>query len=412
MAYRIQYKLIVCLALSFLIAGCTNELADETDPDGNDGFVRILFTSSSLTKADADLHVPTAGNEDGIESLDLYGVAWGKKSSGSMAVINIFHAPGVNPLTASSLQEDWGVVRGDTILVKSDLFYQNERSEIVEYVNLYAIANIKRLQPSSPFSTFDAYNRQIAKDVVDYLTGRPSVPIPVYTEELLKNLIVTADGLSAPLEYPVMVQSMKVEGGASNVRMPLERVYCRIGFSFLFTGNSTDKIKINTITIDKTTGQGYLFLEENESEIPPSGTLVWSAVKEPGSGVFKNAEGTAFTNGVQPVGGTILTLYANAGSNAPLYFRSCQYLCDNEENAPSITLEITVTSEGKEITRTLTAPLYNTGGTDSKKHYGFLRNHSYRVISTINTSTLQLENVTVDINDWIERPPVDFPDFK
>lgn len=226
------------------------------------------------------------------------------------------------------------------------------------------------------------------------------------------NLVIQATGLSAPLEYPVMVQSMKVEGGASNVRMPLERVYCRIGFSFLFTGNSTDKIKIKTITIDKTTSQGYLFLEENESEIPPSGTLVWSAVKEPGSGVFKNAEGTAFTNGVQPVGGTMLTLYANAGSNAPLYFRSCQYLCDNEENAPSITLEITVTSEGKEITRTLTAPLYNTGGTDSKKHYGFLRNHSYRVISTINTSTLQLENVTVDINDWIERPSVDFPDFK
>lgn len=411
MAYRIQYKLIFCVALFLGVAGCTNELADETDPNGNDGFIRILFTPSDFTKADTDLRVPIAGNEDGIQSLDLYGIAWGINSYGNMAIINMFHAPGKTPLEGYG-DEDWGVVRGDTILVKSALFDRNERSEEVEYVNLYAIANIGQLTipNGSAIASFDDYNTRIRDLVRNYIRNR--TPIREKNESDLINLVIQATGLSAPLEYPVMVQSMKVEGGASNVRMPLERVYCRIGFSFLFTGNSTDKIKINTITIDKITGQGYLFLEENESETPPSGTLVWSAVKEPGSGVFKNAEGTAFTNGLQPVGGTMLTLYANAGSNAPLYFRSCQYLCDNEENAPSITLEITVTSGGKEIIRTLTAPLYNIGGTGSKKHYGFLRNHSYQVISTINASTLQLENVTVDINDWIERPPVDFPDFK
>ena len=378
MGYRILYKPIICLLLFLSVAGCAKELADDPVPAEEDGFVRILFTSSAFTKVDTDLRVPTVGNEDGIQSLDLYGIAWGiSYINGGMEIINIFHVPGKSPLDVSGI-EDWGVVRGDTLLVKSTLFGRNDRSDNVKFVNLYAIANINQLTPvnENKFTSFSAYNTQIKDAVQKYMRQRQLISHDV--EAMLKNLIVQVSGLSASLEYPVMVQSMQVEGGASYMHMPLERVYCRIGFSFLFTGNS----------------------------------LVWSAEKESGSGAFKNAGGIAYTNGEQPIGSTMLALYANKDSDAPLYFRSCQYLCDNEENAPSITLDITVTSGDKVITRKLTAPLYNSGGTNSKKHYGFLRNHSYQVISTINTSTLQLEGVTVEAHDWSELPLVDFPDFK
>lgn len=412
MGYRILYKPIICLLLFLSVAGCAKELADDPVPAEEDGFVRILFTSSAFTKVDTDLRVPTVGNEDGIQSLDLYGIAWGiSYINGGMEIINIFHVPGKSPLDVSGI-EDWGVVRGDTLLVKSTLFGRNDRSDNVKFVNLYAIANINQLTPvnENKFTSFSAYNTQIKDAVQKYMRQRQLISHDV--EAMLKNLIVQVSGLSASLEYPVMVQSMQVEGGASYMHMPLERVYCRIGFSFLFTGNSTDKIKINTITIDRTSHQGYLFQEKNEPDTPPTESLVWSAEKESGSGAFKNAGGIAYTNGEQPIGSTMLALYANKDSDAPLYFRSCQYLCDNEENAPSITLDITVTSGDKVITRKLTAPLYNSGGTNSKKHYGFLRNHSYQVISTINTSTLQLEGVTVEAHDWSELPLVDFPDFK
>lgn len=412
MKYRIQYKLSLCLAIFLLMAGCTKELTADIDSAGNDDFIRIVFASSGFTKADTDLRAPTTGNEDGIQSLDLYGFAWGPSplSGGAMAIINIFHIPGKSPITTG---EDWGVIRGDTAIVKSTLFRLNDRNETVNYVNLYAIANIAQSTSTDKdaFASFDAYNTQIKNAVKKYIIS-PRQPISPDVENKLKNLVVQVSGLSAPLEYPVMVRTMKVEGGASYMQMPLERVYCRIGFSFLFTGNSADQIKINTITIDKSSEQGYLFLEENVSDTPPAGVLRWSAEKEMGSGVFKTAKGAAYTNGEQPTGGTMLTLYANQESKAPLYFRTCQYLCDSEENAPSITLEIVVTSGGKTITRELTAPLYNFEGVGNKKHYGFLRNHSYQVISTINTSTLRLEDVTVETHDWNDRPPVDFPDFK
>ena len=104
--------------------------------------------------------------------------------------------------------------------------------------------------------------------------------------------------------------------------MPLERIYCRIGFSFLFTGNSEDKIKIDKITIDKTSNQGYLFLEENEADNKtPLGSLVWSAAVN-GPGVFKDAKGGTNTNGEQSTGGSLMTLYAESSSVAPLYFRT------------------------------------------------------------------------------------------
>ena len=92
--------------------------------------------------------------------------------------------------------------------------------------------------------------------------------------------------------------------------------------------------------------------------------------------------------------------------------------CDDSDGyslgdvAVDCTLDITVTGNGSTKARTLTAPLYSSGGIGGKKHYGFLRNHSYQVISTINTSALQLEDVTVEMRDWNDRPSVDIPEFK
>ena len=139
--------------------------------------------------------------------------------------------------------------------------------------------------------------------------------------------------------------------------------------------------------------------------------MVWAAAVN-GPGAFKDAEGGSYTNGEQPIGGALVTFCAESSSVAPLYFRTCQYLCDDEAEAPSITLDITVTGNGSTKARTLTAPLYSSGGRGGKKHYGFLRNHSYQVISTINTSALQLEDVTVEMRDWNDRPSVDIPEFK
>lgn len=405
---QILYRLVFRLALFLLIAGCTKELPVKEELPGGDEFTRIVFSSSDFTKVD-DLHAPTAGNEDGIKSLDVYGVAWGRTSPGSdLRVINIFHAPGANP---GDEMDVWGVIRGNTAVIKSSLFKLNLRGESVEYVNLYAIANIEQLEPAytNSFKSFKDYNTDIANAVTSY---RPNTPISQNLENKLKNLVVKANDLSTALEYPVMAQMMKVEGGVSYLHMPLERIYCRIGFSFLFTGNSEEYIRINKITIDKTNGQGFLFLEENETDGLSLGSLVWSANIN-GPGAFKEAKGTVYTNGEQPTGGALVTLYAESSSVAPLYFRTCQYLCDSEAEVPSITLDITVSdNSGGTKKRTLTAPLYSSEGTGNKKHYGFLRNHSYQVISTINTSTLKLENVAVEMRDWKDRPPVDIPEFE
>lgn len=401
MKYRILYKMIIWLAALLQVAGCTKELPVKEELPEGDKFTRIVFSSSGFTKAE-DLHAPTSGNEDGIKSLNVYGFAYGNGS-----IINIFHAPGSNPRLP---REVWGVIRGDTAVVMSSLFARNLWGNEVKYVNLYAIANIEQLEPAytQSFKSFKDYNTEIANAV------KNDKPISPDLENKLKNLVVKANDLSTALEYPVMAQMMKVEGGVSYLHMPLERIYCRIGFSFLFTGNSAEYIRINKITIDKTSGQGYLFLEENEAGSSSLGSLVWSAdydVSNPG--VFKDAEGTTSYNGKLPPGGALVTLYAESSSVAPLYFRTCQYLCDSEAEVPSITLDITVfDNSGGSKQRTLTAPLYSSEGTGNKKHYGFLRNHSYQVISTINTSTLKLENVAVEMRDWKDRPPVDIPEFE
>lgn len=409
MKYQILYRFVFRLTVFLLIAGCTKELPVKEELPGGDEFTRIVFSPSNFTKA-GDLHAPTAGNEDGIKSLDVYGIAWGKNSNESeLRVINIFHAPGVNPTYG---EEVWGEIRGDTAVIMSSLFERNLRSETVDYVNLYAIANIKQLETvnTESFKSFEGYNIEIANAVKNYNPIKGSY-IDQNLENKLKNLVVKANDLSTALEYPVMAQMMKVEGGVSYLHMPLERIYCRIGFSFLFTGNSKDFIKIDKITIDKTSERGFLFLEENETGGSSLGSLVWTADLN-GPGAFKDAKGRVYTNGTQPTGGALVTLYAESSSVAPLYFRTCQYLCDSEAEVPSITLDITVSGNGGTKKRTLTAPLYSSEGTGNKKHYGFLRNHSYQVISTINTSTLKLENVAVEMRDWKDRPPVDIPEFE
>lgn len=406
MNYQTLYRTLIRLVTFLLIPGCTKELpVGEGLPEG-EKFTKIVFTPSDFMKTDADLHTPAIGNEDGIKSLDVYGIV-----RGSNSIVNIFHAPGINPTWNEQV---WGEIRGDTAVIMSSLFERNDRGDNIEYVNIYAIANVEQLVSAYTdiFNSFGDYNEQIKKVVKNYLIGRPSQVIGQNVEDKLKKLVVKANGLSAALDYPVMVQSMKVVGGVSYLHMPLERIYCRIGFSFLFTGNSEDKIKIDKITIDKTSNQGYLFLEENEADNKtPLGSLVWSAAVN-GPGVFKDAKGGTNTNGEQSTGGSLMTLYAESSSVAPLYFRTCQYLCDDEAEAPSITLDITVTGNGSTKARTLTAPLYSSGGIGGKKHYGFLRNHSYQVISTINTSALQLEDVTVEMRDWNDRPSVDIPEFK
>ena len=402
MKYRILHRTIFGLAVLLLVVGCTKELPAGEEFSEGEKYTRIVFSPSGFTKAD-DPHAPTVGNEDGIQSLDVYGIV-----RGSNSIVNIFHAPGNSPLDS---WQTWGEIRGDTAVIMSSLFEKNDRNDEIEYVNLYVIANIKQLESvyTGIFSSFDKYNSQIATAVQKYLRNRQ--PIGQNVEDILKNLVVKVNGLSTALDYPVMAQSMKVEGGVSFLHMPLERLYSRIGFSFLFTGNSGDKIKIDRITIDKTSSQSYLFLEENEAGKTPSESLVWSADTN-GPGAFKDAEGGSYTNGEQPIGGALVTFYAESSSVAPLYFRTCQYLCDDETEAPSITLDITVTGNGSTKARTLTALLYSSGGIGGKKHYGFLRNHSYQVISTINTSALQLEDVTVEMRDWNDRPSVDIPEFK
>ena len=195
-------------------------------------YTRIVFSPSGFTKAD-DPHAPTVGNEDGIQSLDVYGIV-----RGSNSIVNIFHAPGNSPLDS---WQTWGEIRGDTAVTMRSLFEKNDRNDEIEYVNLYVIANIKQLESvyTGIFSSFDKYNSQIATAVQKYLRNRQ--PIGQNVEDILKNLVVKVNGLSTALDYPVMAQSMKVEGGVSFLHMPLERLYSRIGFSFLFTGNSGDK---------------------------------------------------------------------------------------------------------------------------------------------------------------------------
>lgn len=137
MKYRTLYRTIIRLVTLLLISGCTKELPVAEELPEGEKFTRIVFTPSNFTKTDADLHVPTIGNEDGIKSLHVYGFV-----RGSNSIVNIFHAPGKKPTWD---EQDWGEIRGDTAVIMSSLFERNDRGDNIEYVNIYAIANVEQL---------------------------------------------------------------------------------------------------------------------------------------------------------------------------------------------------------------------------------------------------------------------------
>lgn len=225
-------------------------------------------------------------------------------------------------------------------------------------------------------------------------------------ENCLKRVLVKANDLEGKQDYPYLAKAVTVEGGASIVTIPLERLYCRVYFSFLLTGNTTDNITINTIMLGGTVNSGYLFLEREAAA--KSNMQTWSS--DFSSDVFTNTSGTEVSQPLHP-GGTMLTL-CNNSDHSPIYFRSYQYLRDSPTNAPGIWLTITSKSDEGQKIRILKAPLYSISGMDGKFYYGFMRNHTYHVISTINASTLKLENVTVQMHDWIDRGEVDIPGFE
>ena len=103
MNYQTLYRTLIRLVTFLLIPGCTKELpVGEGLPEG-EKFTKIVFTPSDFMKTDADLHTPAIGNEDGIKSLDVYGIV-----RGSNSIVNIFHAPGINPIWNEQV---WGEIR-------------------------------------------------------------------------------------------------------------------------------------------------------------------------------------------------------------------------------------------------------------------------------------------------------------
>ena len=133
MKYRILHRTILELAALSLVVGCTKELPAGEKLSEGEKYTRIVFGPSGFTKAD-DLRTPTVGNEDGIKSLDIYGIV-----RGSSSIVNIFHVPGVNPTWSDQV---WGKIRGDTAVIMSSLFERNDRGDNIEYVNIYAIKPI------------------------------------------------------------------------------------------------------------------------------------------------------------------------------------------------------------------------------------------------------------------------------
>ena len=68
---------------------------------------------------------------------------------------------------------------GDTAVIMSSLFERNDRGDNIEYVNIYALANVEQLVSAYTdiFNSFGDYNEQIKKVVKNYLIGRPSQAI-------------------------------------------------------------------------------------------------------------------------------------------------------------------------------------------------------------------------------------------
>lgn len=394
MKYGRQYKVIIYLALSFLAIGCTKELPVDTDNPDENKTTLIIFNSSDFTKADGDLHAPTTGNEDGIQTIDLFGFLWGHDASnGQLKIMNFFHQQ---------------VRDKDTILVESSLFEKSLRTEKGEYTNLYAIANREQAKVTQ-IGSYVSWDKYIAAMKAKPVQVKPGVSVFLAEdEEVLSDLICQPNFVNFNSNYPVMAKMLRVEGGASIISMPLERLHCRIGFSFVLTGNSSDRITINKIRINQVKITSYFFKEENIDK--NTGAYFTWEFKNPTSKFIRDESGAYYDQPLSP-GKSKLTM-CNNDQGALFYFHSLQYICDNKADASTVEMDVTSDSGGQTYTRTLTAPLYNTSGTGTKKHYGLLRNHSYEVISTINSTTLELEDVTVETSDWIDRGNTDIPEFK
>lgn len=388
------YRSVMCsLAVWLLIAGCTNEVPDGTDPPANERMTRIAFSSSAFTKGDTGSgDLPADEETTKIETIDLYAFAWGEADkNGNRQNLNFIHEQ---------------VTGTDTVEVSSDFFEMDKWSQKIAYTNMYAIANqgqvVLKQNIGGSYNNFGAYVYAL-----EQIVGR-NKPLGAEYEDMFRDILVRMTQQNGHVDKPVLVKTLTLEGGASYISMSLERIYCRIYFSFLLAGNTTDEITIKKITVDKNNNVGYLFKEENVSGQSLASDLQWTL---PDSGnLFRDAAGSAYSQPLRP-GFPMLTAYLD---DYPYNFLSYQYLCDDLSVAPCIELTIGVknTEGASPVERTLRAPLYNTDGTGNKKHYGLMRNHSYHVISTINSNTLELKAVTVDAQDWVERPPVSIPDFE
>lgn len=374
------YRSVMCgLAVWLLAAGCANEVPEGTDPPANERMTRIAFSSSAFTKGEAD-----AGD------IDFYAFAWGEADkNGNRKNLNFMHEQ---------------VTGTNTVEVSSDFFEMDKWGTTIAFTNMYAIANQGQVRLNGKiggsYANFNAYVNALMQ-----IVGRNN-PLEAKYENMFRDILVSMTRQEGPVDKPVLVKTLTLKGGASYISMPLERIYCRIYFSFLLAGNKTDEITIKKITVDKNNNVGYLFKEENVQGQSLASPLLWTL---PGSGdLFRDAAGNTYIQPLHP-GSPMLTAYLDGN---PYNFLSYQYLCDDPSDAPGIELTIEVKNIEGTVERTLQAPLYNSDGTGNKKHYGLMRNHSYHVISTINSNTLELEAVTVDTQGWVERPPVAIPDFE
>ena len=143
------YRSVMCsLAVWLLIAGCTNEVPDGTDPPANERMTRIAFSSSAFTKGDTGSgDLPADEETTKIETIDLYAFAWGEADkNGNRQNLNFIHEQ---------------VTGTDTVEVSSDFFEMDKWSQKIAYTNMYAIANqgqvVLKQNIGGSYNNFGAY---------------------------------------------------------------------------------------------------------------------------------------------------------------------------------------------------------------------------------------------------------------